>query len=309
MEVDLKYLRKIILQEERSSQLDNLALKTDTSKTEIHLYLYELPDVKVVGQVQLNKTEEPCIPKTWQVSTISVDSNYQGKGLGLLLYKIAMFTVNRAGGGLTSDHTISTQPKAADFWRRLESEGSIAVKRNTGKETDGEPHDTFDYEGLLTPDDPNDDCEQPFEKPATDHSWQLTDSVYNDVEKIHNQLKKNHFIFLTSYEYQVFVERLPKQLNKSLAAYLRLMSGRLFSREYMKVTGLNESRIQQIINEELQVVLTNEEAAEMFGDDILEILDEEENNPWAICTASVGRENKDKYEKCVMSVKKQNKER
>ena len=31
----------------------------------------------------------------------------------------------------------------------------------------------------------------------------------------------------------------------------------------------------------------------------------EENNPWAICTASVGRENKDKYEACVKSVKKQ----
>jgi hypothetical protein len=30
-----------------------------------------------------------------------------------------------------------------------------------------------------------------------------------------------------------------------------------------------------------------------------------ENNPWAICTASVGRENKDKYEACVMDVKKQ----
>ena len=27
-------------------------------------------------------------------------------------------------------------------------------------------------------------------------------------------------------------------------------------------------------------------------------------NPWAICTSSVGRSNKDKYEKCVMSVKK-----
>ncbi len=28
------------------------------------------------------------------------------------------------------------------------------------------------------------------------------------------------------------------------------------------------------------------------------------NNPWAICTASVGRENKEKYEKCVLDVKK-----
>ena len=32
----------------------------------------------------------------------------------------------------------------------------------------------------------------------------------------------------------------------------------------------------------------------------------EENNPWAICTASVGRKDKEKYEKCVKSVKKQN---
>tara|TARA_R110000824_G_scaffold116864_1_gene268595 strand:+ start:77 stop:502 length:426 start_codon:yes stop_codon:yes gene_type:complete len=32
----------------------------------------------------------------------------------------------------------------------------------------------------------------------------------------------------------------------------------------------------------------------------------EENNPWAICTAQVGREDKEKYEKCVKSVKKQN---
>ena len=32
----------------------------------------------------------------------------------------------------------------------------------------------------------------------------------------------------------------------------------------------------------------------------------EKSNPWAICTASVGREDKEKYEKCVKSVKKQN---
>ena len=31
----------------------------------------------------------------------------------------------------------------------------------------------------------------------------------------------------------------------------------------------------------------------------------EENNPWAICTASVGREDKEKYERCVMGVKKE----
>ena len=28
-------------------------------------------------------------------------------------------------------------------------------------------------------------------------------------------------------------------------------------------------------------------------------------NPWAVCTESVGREDKDKYEKCVLDVKKE----
>ena len=309
MKFSLKELKEIILQEAKEEQLNNLALKTDTGEGEINLYLYEISSLKVVGQVDLHKTDEPCIPKTYQVSAISVETDYQGTGVGFLLYKMAMFIVNRKDSGLTSDHTISTQPKAAEFWKRLESEGSIAIKRSTGKETDGKPHDTFDYEGDLTPDDPNDDCEEPAKKPATNHSWELTKQVYDETEKIHNQLKKNHFIFLTSYEYQQFVEQLPPQLNRSFNGYLRLMSGRLFAREYRKSAGLYESRIRQIINEELQVVLTNEEAAEMFGEDILEILDEEENNPWAICTASVGRKDKDKYEKCVMSVKKQNKER
>jgi hypothetical protein len=34
--------------------------------------------------------------------------------------------------------------------------------------------------------------------------------------------------------------------------------------------------------------------------------EEDENNPWAICTASVGRKDKDKYERCVQSVKRKN---
>ena len=38
-----------------------------------------------------------------------------------------------------------------------------------------------------------------------------------------------------------------------------------------------------------------------------ELSEEKENNPWAICTASVGRDNEEKYEDCVKAVKKQNK--
>ena len=38
-------------------------------------------------------------------------------------------------------------------------------------------------------------------------------------------------------------------------------------------------------------------------------LQEQENNPWAICTDSVGRDDKEKYEKCVKSVKRQNRDK
>ena len=34
---------------------------------------------------------------------------------------------------------------------------------------------------------------------------------------------------------------------------------------------------------------------------------DEKDNPWAICTASVGREDEEKYERCVKSVKKEKK--
>jgi len=46
---------------------------------------------------------------------------------------------------------------------------------------------------------------------------------------------------------------------------------------------------------------------EMIREELKAYLEEEEkNNPWRICTSSVGREDKDKYEKCVQSIKLQN---
>lgn len=53
----------------------------------------------------------------------------------------------------------------------------------------------------------------------------------------------------------------------------------------------------------------NEMAIEnmLSGDDSEDNMNEEKDkdNPWAICTASVGREDKAKFERCVMDVKKQ----
>ena len=55
--------------------------------------------------------------------------------------------------------------------------------------------------------------------------------------------------------------------------------------------------------------ISKERLMEIIKEEIEAIEEEEKNNPWAICTASVGRKDKKKYEKCVKSVKKDNKER
>jgi hypothetical protein len=43
----------------------------------------------------------------------------------------------------------------------------------------------------------------------------------------------------------------------------------------------------------------------LVGEDSETIEEKDKDNPWAICTASVGREDKAKFERCVMDVKKQ----
>jgi len=62
---------------------------------------------------------------------------------------------------------------------------------------------------------------------------------------------------------------------------------------------LTKSKLKQLIKEELAKII-----------DIEESLEEEKGkaaNPWAICTDSVGREDKEKYERCVQQVKKTHK--
>jgi len=59
----------------------------------------------------------------------------------------------------------------------------------------------------------------------------------------------------------------------------------------MKIT---KKKLLEIIEDELRKdAMCEEEEAPPEG----------EKNPWAICTKKVGRENEDKYESCVLSVK------
>lgn len=64
---------------------------------------------------------------------------------------------------------------------------------------------------------------------------------------------------------------------------------------------------KKVMDEMEEVTLTEDELAIDAMLNEMEELDEEESkdNPWAICTASVGRKDKEKYEACVRDVKKE----
>lgn len=71
-----------------------------------------------------------------------------------------------------------------------------------------------------------------------------------------------------------------------------------------KLIKLNEANV--VVGDEDYDKIKNK----LNKDDIVKIVDEgeetDENSPWAICTASVGREDKDKFESCIKKVKQQN---
>ena len=281
MKLDLKYLRNLILQEASAVNAEELALRIDRGNDVVDVYLFTVPDVQLIATVQARKTDKPCIPETWQVTSIAVRQDLQSQKLGFFSYKVVIAELNGRGFGVTSDHSVGTEPKAAEFWKRLEGEGSIAIKRKTK-----EGNDTFDYPPYETP-DPDDDCDAGMAaKPATDHSWALTDSVYAATQAEAKKLRNNNFKFYASGGRKAFVEKIPPRIDWITGAekkldfieFLDLQANELFHRVYKE--EVSDFKLMRLIKEELQVVLTNEEAAEMFGEDILEdleVLDEEQN--------------------------------
>ena len=131
MKLDLEYLRDLILQEATAMNFGDLALKVGRGNDVVDVYLFTVPDVQLVATAQARKTDKPCIPETWQVTSIAVRQDLQSQKLGFFLYKVIIAELNGRGFGVTSDHSVGTEPKAAKFWKRLEGEGSIAIKRKT----------------------------------------------------------------------------------------------------------------------------------------------------------------------------------
>tara|TARA_R100001509_G_C4872045_1_gene217093 strand:+ start:1023 stop:1757 length:735 start_codon:yes stop_codon:yes gene_type:complete len=128
-------------------------------------------EYEIIGAIKIKNSKlyskEPCIPETYEISTIYVNKQYRGKGYQKILMDLAFFLVSKEGAGLTSDHQYGTKPAAAGAWKKIEK-SSVYKKKQTKA-----GNDTFDYNDS-TP-DPDDDCAKGSKDPvATDHSFERT---------------------------------------------------------------------------------------------------------------------------------------
>ena len=107
-----------------------------------------------------------CIPETYQVSAIYIETELQGKGFGKLMYDLA-FAVIPDNAGLTSVKYSGTQPGAARIWQKMEKSSDFELRKTP------QGNDSFDYDGKTTPNDKMDDCRADMDlgdSNATDHS-------------------------------------------------------------------------------------------------------------------------------------------
>ena len=177
-------------------KLDQLALFHAKDSDVQTIVLYNLSsnksDPNIVAAIEIAKTQEPCIPQTYQVEWVFTKKEFRGKGLGETLYGICFFLVNRLGMGLTSDQNAGTSSAAGRRWSKLvRDKNTVARKTPFG-------NNEFDYDGKKTPKDPFDDCGLDGVAPdgdGIDQSLMMKD--YKKYGEIYRKLKGNHQKFLS----------------------------------------------------------------------------------------------------------------
>lgn len=147
-------------------------------------------DTIIVGAILFQNTNsvvrEPCIPETFQVSTIFTHKDYEGQGLQKLMMDCAFYVLGKEDKGLTSDQQTGTKYKAARAWDKIEN-SSEYKKRETD---DG--NSEFDYTDQT--EDPNDDCSMPSQSPAAIHSFEKQNA--SKIQPQYDSMKSNHINFL-----------------------------------------------------------------------------------------------------------------
>ena len=165
---------------------------------EAHTFiLYHLTKSKqnplyVIAYLNMEMMEEkPCIPYTYQILGVYTEAAAQRKGFSKALYDFAFYIADRYNYGLTSDHIVGTTKKAEmASWAKYENSSEYK------KRTTAQGNSQFDYDGKLTPNDPDDDCETTFgdKFPATDFSFQK--ESHGDIGQLYFTLKNNHEQFV-----------------------------------------------------------------------------------------------------------------
>ena len=148
-------------------------------------------DTVIIGAVVIEDTSkaigEPCIPETFQISSIHVHEDYENLGFQKLLMDSAFYMMANENKGLTSDQYSGTRDDAARAWQHISND---TTGYETRKTQDG--NSEFDYTNS-TP-DPNDDCNMPISGPATNKSFLKKD--LSQIEPQYKQMQYNHIQFL-----------------------------------------------------------------------------------------------------------------
>ena len=209
---------------------ENLGLLMEEYPDNVLLILYTpvIDKVKktfvfnVIGGIFISGTDKPCIGPTMQVSNVYVDEDFRGQGFGPLLYGFAFLLAKQGGFHLTSDQSVGSEEGAQGRWNKMINRGEI---QNQKTDADNE---VFDYTGKETPDDPDDDCEKPSKKTATNQSWVMKDA--NKYKTYLNKYYRNHITYVKIMEKKNPDYSLEGRLNKEFIQE--------FGVEYIKATGV-----------------------------------------------------------------------
>jgi hypothetical protein len=187
-----------------------------------HLTKSKQHPVFVVAYLNMEMIEsKPCIPYTYQVLGVYTEAAAQQKGFSRTMYNFAFYVADRFDYGLTSDHLVgTTQVAQKAAWSKFENSSEYE------KRTTAQGNSKFDYDGKLTPNDPDDDCENTFgeKDPATDFSFQKEN--HGQIGQLYFKLKSNHQSIvdvnnieekaLTSKLYQIASRRFDYYYNKEI---------------------------------------------------------------------------------------------
>ena len=190
-----------------------------------HLTKSKQNPLYVVAYLNMEMMEEkPCIPYTYQVLGVYTEAAAQRRGFSRTLYDFAFYIADRFGYGLTSDHIVGTTKKAEmAAWAKYENSSEYE------KRTTAQGNSQFDYDGKLTPNDPDDDCETTFgdKFPATDFSFQKEN--HGQIGQLYFTLKDNHDQFI----------KINKLGEKVIGSHLYRIASRRFDYYYNKEISEN----------------------------------------------------------------------